>query len=69
MGSGELAGRRENPDPRSHGTAQTYGGRDVSAGRAYNERTQSAAAFCAEHGVLYRQFNYWRRKCRQKTEA
>ncbi len=35
MGSGELTPRRENPDPRSHGTAQTYGGRNVSAGIAY----------------------------------
>ncbi len=35
----------------------------------YNERTQSAAAFCAEHGISYGQLNYWRRKYRQETPA
>ncbi len=35
----------------------------------YNERTQSAAAFCAKHGISYGQLNYWRRKVRQETAA
>ncbi len=35
----------------------------------YNERTRSAAAFCAEHGVSYGRLNYWRRKYRHGTAA
>ncbi len=35
----------------------------------YNERTQSAAAFCAEHGISYGQLNYWRRNYRHETSA
>ncbi len=35
----------------------------------YTERTRSAAAFCAEHGISYGQLNFWRRKYRQETAA
>ncbi len=53
MGSGELARRHESPNPRSHSTAQTYGGRDVSAGRAVQRKdtVRSSVLYRARHLV------------------
>ena len=31
----------------------------------YEERAQTAAAFCAEHGISYAQLLYWRQKYRR----
>ena len=35
----------------------------------YEERTQTAAAFCAERGISYTQLVYWRRKYRREAMA
>ena len=35
----------------------------------YEARTQTAAAFCAEHGISYAQLIYWRRKYRRNNVA
>ena len=35
----------------------------------YDERTQSAAAFCAERGISYGQLLYWRQKYHREAAA
>ena len=35
----------------------------------YEERTQSAAAFCAERGISYAQLLYWRQKYHREAAA
>ncbi len=67
MGSWELTRRRENPDrmvqPRC--TAEEM----FPLVEQYNERPQSAAAYCTEQGISYGPLNYWRRKYCQETAA